>query len=56
MICPTYIVAAVVITKNEKDEILLVKIHGGGWVFPGRQVENLENMINVGGVLWNNIL
>lgn len=46
MIIPTHIVAVAGITINEKNEILLVKTHNGGWVFPGGQVENGENVIN----------
>lgn len=45
-VLPTHIVAAAGITTNEKGEILLVKTHRGGWVFPGGQVENGENVIN----------
>ncbi|BCJ95529.1 DNA mismatch repair protein MutT [Anaerocolumna cellulosilytica] len=42
---PTHIVtAAGVVVKNKKD-ILMVRTHRGGWVFPGGQVEVGENLI-----------
>ena len=43
---PTHIIAAAGIVINEKDEILMVKTHRGGWVFPGGQVEVGENVID----------
>ena len=43
---PTHIIAAAGIVINEKDEILMVKTHHGGWVFPGGQVEVGENVID----------
>lgn len=43
---PTHIVTAAGIVENEKGEILLVKTHHGGWVFPGGQVEVGENLID----------
>lgn len=42
---PTHIVAVGGIVENEQGEILLVKTHHGGWVFPGGQVEVGENII-----------
>jgi 8-oxo-dGTP diphosphatase len=46
MIMPTHIVAAAGVVENEQGEILLVKTHHGGWVFPGGQVEVGENLID----------
>lgn len=43
---PTHIIAAAGIVINENDEILMVKSHHGGWVFPGGQVEVGENVID----------
>lgn len=43
---PTHIIAAAGIVINENDEILMVKTHRGGWVFPGGQVEVGENVID----------
>lgn len=45
-IMPTHIIAGAGIVINDKDEILLVKTHRGGWVFPGGQVEVGENVID----------
>lgn len=45
-IMPTHIVAAAGIVCNEKDEVLLVKTYNSGWVFPGGQVEEGENLID----------
>ncbi len=45
MMLPTHIVAAAGVTVNEQGDILLVKTHHGGWVFPGGIVENGENII-----------
>jgi 8-oxo-dGTP diphosphatase len=44
MVMPTHIVAVGGIVENEHGEILLVKTHHGGWVFPGGQVEIGENL------------
>lgn len=46
MIMPTHIVAAAGVVENDQGEILLVKTHNGGWVFPGGQVEVGENIID----------
>ncbi|SFQ77058.1 ADP-ribose pyrophosphatase YjhB, NUDIX family [Psychrobacillus psychrotolerans] len=43
---PTHIVAVGGIVENETGEILLVKTHHGGWVYPGGQVEVGENLID----------
>jgi 8-oxo-dGTP pyrophosphatase MutT (NUDIX family) len=43
---PTHILAAAGVTENDKGEILLVKTQHGGWVFPGGQVEEGENVID----------
>jgi 8-oxo-dGTP diphosphatase len=48
MAMPTHIVAVGGIVENEHGEVLLVKTHHGGWVFPGGQVEiggNLEDAL-----------
>ena len=45
-VMPTHIIAAAGIVINENDEILMVKTHRGGWVFPGGQVEVGENVID----------
>ncbi|ASA20707.1 NUDIX hydrolase [Paenibacillus donghaensis] len=41
----THIVAVGGIVENEQGQVLLVKTQHGGWVFPGGQVENGENLI-----------
>lgn len=46
MMMPTHIVTAAGVVENDKGEILLVKTHHGGWVFPGGQVEVGENLID----------
>ncbi|RDU37906.1 ADP-ribose pyrophosphatase [Neobacillus piezotolerans] len=46
MAMPTHIAAAGGIVENEQGEILLVKTHNQGWVFPGGQVEVGENLID----------
>ncbi|WP_053367963.1 NUDIX hydrolase [Bacillus sp. FJAT-27245] len=46
MAMPTHIAAAGGIVENEQGEILLVKTHNQGWVFPGGQVEIGENLID----------
>ncbi|WP_456279004.1 NUDIX hydrolase [Bacillus sp. AK128] len=43
---PTHIVAVGGIVEDEQENILLVKTHHGGWVFPGGQVEVGENLID----------
>lgn len=43
---PTHIVAAGGIVEDDQGNILLVKTHHGGWVYPGGQVEVGENVIN----------
>ncbi len=43
-VMPTHIIAAAGIVINEKDEVLMVKTHNSGWVFPGGQVEVGENI------------
>ena len=45
-VMPTHIIAAAGIVINDNDEILMVKTHRGGWVFPGGQVEVGENVID----------
>ncbi|MBD8498573.1 NUDIX domain-containing protein [Paenibacillus arenosi] len=42
---PTHIVAVGGIVKNEEGQVLLVRTQHGGWVFPGGQVENGENLM-----------
>ena len=39
-------IAGAGIVINDKDEILMVKAHNAGWVFPGGQVEVGENVID----------
>lgn len=46
MIMPTHIVAVGGITEDKDGNILLVKTHNSGWVFPGGQVEEGENLID----------
>ncbi|KAA1184120.1 NUDIX hydrolase [Paenibacillus sp. B2(2019)] len=46
MAWPTHIVAAGGFAENEQGDILLVKTHDGGWVFPGGQVEVGENLVD----------
>jgi 8-oxo-dGTP diphosphatase len=46
MVMPTHIVAVGGITENKEGNILLVKTYHGGWVFPGGQVEEGENLID----------
>lgn len=45
-VMPTHIVAGAGIVTNDKDEVLMVKTHNSGWVFPGGQVEVGENIID----------
>ena len=44
-VMPTHIVAAAGVVENENGEILLVRTYNGGWVFPGGQVEEGENVV-----------
>lgn len=46
MIMPTHIVAVGGIFEDTKGRILLVKTTHGGWVFPGGQVEEGENLMD----------
>ncbi|ULL18777.1 NUDIX hydrolase [Paenibacillus sp. H1-7] len=46
MAMPTHIVAVGGIVENGQGEILLVKTHNEGWVYPGGQVEAGENLID----------
>lgn len=46
MAWPTHIVAVGGIVEDGKGNILLVKTHDGGWVYPGGQVENGENLMD----------
>ena len=45
-VMPTHIIAGAGIVINDKNEILMVKTHNAGWVFPGGQVEVGENVID----------
>ena len=45
-VMPTHIIAAARVVTNSKDEVLMVKTHNSGWVFPGGQVEVGENVID----------
>ena len=45
-VMPMHIVAAAGVVINENGDILLVKHHRDGWVFPGGQVEEGENAID----------
>lgn len=45
-VMPTHIIAGAGIVINENDEVLMVKTHSAGWVFPGGQVEVGENVID----------
>lgn len=45
-VMPTHIIAGAGIVLNDREEILMVKTHNQGWVFPGGQVEVGENVIN----------
>lgn len=42
---PTHIVAGAGVVENENGEVLLVKTYNNGWVFPGGQIEEGENLI-----------
>lgn len=46
MVMPTHIVAVGGIVEDEQGNILLVKTHHNGWVFPGGQVEVGENLMD----------
>ncbi len=41
---PTHIVAAGSFTEDGKGNLLMVKTHNSGWVFPGGQVEEGESL------------
>ncbi|MBQ4074666.1 MAG: NUDIX hydrolase [Clostridia bacterium] len=43
---PTHIVAVAGVVEDEKGNILMVKTHNAGWVFPGGQVEEGEDLIS----------
>ena len=45
-VMPTHIIAGAGIVINDKEEVLMVKTHNHGWVFPGGQVEVGENVID----------
>lgn len=45
-VMPTHIIATAGIVINDSEEILMVKTHNQGWVFPGGQVEVGENLID----------
>ena len=45
-VMPTHIIAGAGIVLNDNNEILMVKTHNQGWVFPGGQVEVGENIID----------
>lgn len=45
-VMPTHIIAGAGIVLNDNEEVLLVKTHNAGWVFPGGQVEVGENVID----------
>ena len=42
---PSHLVCAAGVVLNDRDEILLVKHHRQGWVYPGGIVETGENLI-----------
>lgn len=45
-VMPTHIIAGAGIVVNGNGEVLMVKTHNAGWVFPGGQVEVGENVID----------
>ena len=45
-VMPTHIMAGAGIVLNDNEEVLMVKTHNQGWVFPGGQVEVGENVID----------
>lgn len=46
MVMPTHIVACGGLVEDQAGNILIVKTHHGGWVFPGGQVEVGENLMD----------
>ena len=46
MAMPTHIVACGGLVEDFEGNILIVKTHHGGWVFPGGQVEVGENLMD----------
>lgn len=46
MAMPTHIVACGGLVEDAEGNLLIVKTHDGGWVFPGGQVEVGENLID----------
>ncbi|KZE69129.1 ADP-ribose pyrophosphatase [Fictibacillus phosphorivorans] len=46
MAMPTHIVAVGGLVEDDNGNILLVKTHHNGWVFPGGQVEAGENLMD----------
>lgn len=52
-VMPMHIIAAAGIALNENDEVLMVKTHNAGWVFPGGQVEVGENVIDADQSIWS---
>lgn len=52
-VMPIHIIAAAGIVINENDEVLMVKTHNAGWVFPGGQVEVGENVIDADQSIWS---
>ena len=46
MAWPTHIIACGGIVDDGEGNLLIVKTHHGGWVFPGGQVEIGENLID----------
>ena len=52
-VMPIHIIAAAGIVINETDEVLMVKTHNAGWVFPGGQVEVGENVIDADQSIWS---
>ena len=45
-VMPAHIIAGAGIVINDTEEVLMVKTHNQGWVFPGGQVEVGENVID----------
>ena len=43
---PAHLVCAAGVVRNEKNEILMVRHHRQGWVYPGGIVESGENVID----------
>lgn len=52
-VMPMHIIAAAGSVINENDEVLMVKTHNAGWVFPGGQVEVGENVIDADQSIWS---